>query len=158
MIPQGNLDDLFYPMTADVYYARQKQTDYGNVEKSWYFDRTINCSAITALSDRTFMAELKYKNKSVDYNSNIYFRTNEDVRLKSNGDYYPITSIFITNIKDPSGQLAWLEPDTIKYTDEVVKTIYEVLTVVPSFDIDHNIGMYRIYLTRSQKQSGDFYQ
>ena len=39
MLPQGNLNNLFYPMTADIYYATSSQNGFGEMEKSWTFDR-----------------------------------------------------------------------------------------------------------------------
>jgi len=51
MMPVGNLDNLYYPMTADVYYSRSHQNDFGEFEKTWQKDRTVFCSAI---KERTY--------------------------------------------------------------------------------------------------------
>ena len=76
-------------MTADIYYAVETQSEYGNMTRTWQFDRTVNCSAISATSG-TLDAELKVKDKLLDYNSSLFFRTNEDIRKSSSGTYYPI--------------------------------------------------------------------
>ena len=138
-------------MTADIYYADEEQSTYGNIVKKWVFDRTVNCSAITATSG-TLDNELRVKDRAILYNSDIFFRTNEDIRKKSNNKYYPITAVAVTNIRDANGDPAWINTENLKTKAETVKTKYELKTVVPSFDMFGNIGMFRIYLTRSVNQ------
>ena len=62
-------------MTADIYYAVEIQSEYGNITRTWQFDRTVNCSAISAISG-VLDGELKVKDKSFDYASSLFFRTN----------------------------------------------------------------------------------
>lgn len=152
MLFNSTLDDILFPMTADVYYAEEIQSPYGNMVRRWVFDRVVKCSAISELVDAMIAPELKVRNKSFDYSSNIAFRTQEDVRKSSSGKYFPITAISVTNIKDPSGQPAWINGDNLKYEEGASKTKYEVKTIVPSFDMFHNIGMYRIFISRSANQ------
>lgn len=151
MLFNGSLDTILYPMTADIYYADEEQSTYGNIVKKWVFDRTVNCSAITATSG-TLDNELRVKDRAILYNSDIFFRTNEDIRKKSNNKYYPITAVAVTNIRDANGDPAWINTENLKTKAETVKTKYELKTVVPSFDMFGNIGMFRIYLTRSVNQ------
>ena len=143
---------LLFPMSADVYYAEETQSPYGNMIRRWVFDRTVKCSAISELVDAMIAPELKVRNKSFDYNSNIAFRVEEDIRKSSSGKYYPITAIAITNIKDPSGEPAWINGENLKYEPGVTKTKYEIKTIVPGFDMFHNVGMYRMFLSRSGNQ------
>jgi hypothetical protein len=152
MLFGGSLDSILYPMTADVYYAEESQAQYGNVVKKWIFDRTVKCSAISAISGESISEEIKIKERSITYNSDVFFRTNEDIRKMKNGKYYPIGAVAITNIKDPSGEPAWINTENLKTRAETVKTKYEIRTVVPSFDMFHNIGMYRVFITRSGNQ------
>ena len=154
MLFGGSLDSILYPMTADLYYAEEQQLEYGNIVKRWVFDRTVNCSAISATSG-DLNGEFKVKDRSITYNSDIFFRTNEDIRKMSNNKYYPINALALTNFKDPSGAPVWINTENLKTKAETVKTKYEVKTVVPSFDIFHNIGMYRVYLSRSAVQKWD---
>lgn len=154
MLFNGSLDSVLYPMTADVYYAVESQSEYGNMTRTWQFDRTVKCSAISAVTG-DLDSELKVKDKMLLFDSSIYFRTNEDIRRKSNGKYFPINAVAITNIKDAAGEPAWINTENLKTEAGTIKTKYEVKTVVPSFDMFHNIGMYRVYLTRSAMQKWD---
>jgi hypothetical protein len=82
IISSSTLDDMLFPMTADIYYATTAQQDYGNVSKTWVFDRTVDCSVISDLSSRGFTGELKTKGTDFIYDSNAFFRTKEDIRKK----------------------------------------------------------------------------
>lgn len=139
------MDDITYPMTADLYYAETKQNAFGTMEKTWVYDRTVNCSAISALADKTLTGELRTKDAFFNYNSDIAFRTNENIQKNKTGRYHQITDILITNIKDQAGNQVWTE-------GEDIKTQYEVQSFVPSYDAFHTVDFYRGYLTRSQKQ------
>ena len=66
MLFNSAFDDIFYPMTADIYYAVETQSEYGNMTRTWQFDRTVNCSAITATSG-VLTAELRVKDKFLDF-------------------------------------------------------------------------------------------
>lgn len=139
------MDDITYPMTADLYYAETKQNAFGTMEKTWVYDRTVNCSAISALADKTLTGELRTKDAFFNYNSDIAFRTNENIQKNKTGRYHQITDILVTNIKDQAGNQVWTE-------GEDIKTQYEVQSFVPSYDAFHTVDFYRGYLTRSQKQ------
>ena len=145
MLPGSGLDDIVYPMTAEVFYAENKQNAFGTMERTWVYDRTVQCSAISAMSDKTLNSELKSNNAFFQYNSDIAFRTNENLQKKKGGTYYPITEILITNIKDADSNYVWTEFDD-------AKTQYEIASFVPSYDSFHTVDFYRGYLTRSQRQ------
>jgi hypothetical protein len=151
-LPSSTLDDILFPMTADVYYATTTQQDYGNVSKTWVFDRKVDCSIISDLSSRGFTGELKTKGTDFIYDSNAFFRTKQDIRKKSNGVYFPITAIAITNIKDPAGNDVWINGQNLTNSADVVKTKYEVKTVVPTFDYNHNLRHFRVFISKSQVQ------
>ena len=51
MLPNGNLSDLMYPMTADIYYSTSEQSSFGEMVNTWSFDRVVNCSAIKERPD-----------------------------------------------------------------------------------------------------------
>jgi len=154
MLFNSSLDDILYPMTADIYYSVEVQSEYGNMTRTWQLDRKVDCSAISAVTG-LLDAELKVRDKSFNYDSSIFFRTNEDIRKKSDGKYYPITATAVTNFRDPNGDPVWINSENLKTKAETVKTKYEVKTIVPSFDMFHNIGMYRVFLTRSANQKWD---
>jgi hypothetical protein len=153
MLPNsGGIEEILFPMTAEIYYAQTSQTDYGNVIKDWNFNRVVKCSAITEMSDRSFIGELKTKGKDFLYDSNIYFRTPEDIRKNSQGKYVPLTAISITNIKDSKGEHVWINGQNKLNSLEPVKTKYEIKTIVPTFNYDHSLRHWRVYLSKSEIQ------
>ena len=155
LLPSSTLDDILFPMTADIYYSTTSQQDYGNISKSWVFDRTVNCSVISELSNRGFAGELKTKGQDFIYDSNAFFRTKEDLRKKANGTYAPITAIAITNIKDPLGNDVWINGQNLSNTAGPIKTKYEVKTIVPTFNYDHTLRHFRLFISKSQIQKWD---
>jgi len=150
MLPVSNIHDIFYPMTAELYYAESKQNALGIIEKNWVYDRTIKCSIISAMSDKTITGEIKNTSSTFKYDSEVVLRTNSDIQEKKNGTIYPITEILITNIKDPSGRLVWREKDD-------KGSQFELKTFVPSYNYAHNVEFYRGYLSRSTKQAEVLY-
>lgn len=150
MFPKSNFKDIFYPMTADIYYAENKQDALGVIQKSWVFDRTVKCSAISTMSDRTLTSEIKNNSSSFTYNSDLMFRVGENIQEKKNGTIFPITEILITNIKDPSGKLVFKEKGNIA-------SQYELKTFVPGYDADHIMSFWRGYISRSTKQKEVLY-
>jgi hypothetical protein len=151
-LPSSTLDDILFPMTADVYYAQTTQSEYGNMLKTWVFDRKVDCSVISELSNRGFVGELTTKGQDLIYDSNAFFRTKEDLRKKSNGSYMPITAIAITNIKDPAGNDVWINGQNLSNAAGAIKTKYEIKTIVPTFNYDHTLRHFRLFISKSQIQ------
>lgn len=150
MIPSISLKDIYYPMTAEVYYADSKQNDIGVIVKEWVYDRTIKCSIISQMSDKTLTSELKTNAGIIQYNSDMLLRTNEDIQLKKNGTFYPITEILITNVKDPAGKIVSKD-----IRDKNAQ--YEVRTFVASYNAFHEVEFYRGFISRSVKQAEVLY-
>jgi hypothetical protein len=141
-------DQIRFPMTADVYYSRKTQNGFGEMQLQWIYDRTIKCSAISAMSDKTLTGELKATSAFNQPDSNLYFRSKEDSRISSKNVFYNITSVLITNIRDPKGNIAFL----FKQNDPMK---FEIQTIVPSYNVNHEIDYYRHFLSRSDIQIGD---
>ena len=137
-------------MTAEVYYADSKQNDIGVIVKEWVYDRTIKCSIISQMSDKTLTSELKTNAGIIQYNSDMLLRTNEDIQLKKNGTFYPITEILITNVKDPAGKIVSKD-----IRDKNAQ--YEVRTFVASYNAFHEVEFYRGFISRSVKQAEVLY-
>lgn len=144
MLPLGNLNSLYYPMTADVYYANGTQNAFGEFEQSWSKDRSVNCSVIkenpqsqmrTALTADTF----------VEYELKVNMRTNENIQKSIDGTYYKPTDILISNIKDPFGSVTFFE-------NGIKPTQFEIDVIEPMYDEVHNVAGYRILLRRSDLQ------
>ena len=144
MLPQGNLNGLFYPMTADIYYATKSQNDFGELQRSWTMDRSINCSAIKENPQSQMRTQLTSE-KFLEYDVKINMRTNENIYKSLDGTHYRPTDILVRNIKDPFGSIAWTETDT-------EPTNFEIDTIELMFDAVHNIMGYRILLRRSDLQ------
>lgn len=140
----SGINDLFYPMTADIYYATQEQNDFGEIIKTWERDRSVNCSAIKQNpNSRT----PNYVNPStnLEYDIIINFRTNEDIQISSQDEDYKVTDILITNIKDANGNVIWKE-------DRNSPTVFEIRAIEPMMDILSNIMGYRIHCVRTETQ------
>lgn len=154
MLPNSDFGDIMFAMSADLYYAENDQNDFGDMTKTWHFNRRIKCSAITALADKTLMPELK-PSEFLSLANNLYFRTDTDVRLQEFDQLdkdpviHPITEILITNIKDNNGNNA--------YPDYLGPTKYEVATVVPTFNEFQARNFFRVYVQRSQDQRVELY-
>jgi hypothetical protein len=146
MLPPSDFSEIFYPMSAELYYAESKQDELGSPKKTWVYDRTIKCSAISTSADRsTVSPELKNPNIIFELNSDLIFRTNDNIQKKKNGTFFPIAEILITNIKDPKGTLVW--------ENVLNKGVqFEVKSFVPGYESSHTVKYYRAYLGRSKKQ------
>ena len=145
MLPNGNLSDLMYPMTADIYYSTVEQSSFGEMVNTWSFDRVINCSAIKERPDSAITNAISSE-KFIEYSYKLDFRTADEILKSSDDISYSITEILITNIKDPSGKVVWFE-----VLDE--PTVFEIGNVEPMFDPFHNFFGYRIFLRRADDQS-----
>lgn len=147
MLPVGNLNSLLFPMTADIYYSSNSINNFGEFDKTWYKDRSINCSAIKE-NPSSSMRQALSSEKFLEYDMKINMRTNENIFKSIDGTHYKIPDILITNIKDPYGSITWVEND-------VTPTSFEIETVEPLFDEVHNVMGYRVLLRRSDLQ-GEF--
>ena len=144
MLPQGSLNNLFYPMTADIYYASKTQNNFGEFARSWSLDRTINCSAITDNPKSQMRTQLTTE-KFLELDLKVNMRTSENIYKSLDGTHYRPTDILVRNIKDPFGSIAWAETDT-------EPTNFKLDTIEPMFDPVHNVAGYRILLRRSDLQ------
>lgn len=144
MLPQGSLNNLFYPMTADIYYATKSQNDFGQLERTWELDRQINCSAIKENPESQMRTQLT-SDKFIEFDEKVNMRTNENIYKSLDGTHYRPTDIIVRNIKDPFGSLAWAESST-------EPTNFEIDTIEPMYDPVHNVAGYRILLRRSDLQ------
>lgn len=144
MLPNGNLSDLMYPMTAEIYYSTSEQSDFGEMVNEWSLDKVVNCSAIKERPDSSAVNAI-LSEKFIEYNFRVNFRTPDDILKSSDDISYAPTDILITNIKDPSGKVVWFE-----MSEE--PTVFEIGNVEPMFDVFHNFFGYRILLRRADDQ------
>jgi len=140
----GGMNDLLYPMSADIYYAEQQQNDFGEVTRSWKKDRTIKCSAIKKNPNARTPNYLDVSTE-LEYDIVINFRTNEDVQISSEDNSYRITDIIIANICDAAGNVVWKE-------DRDHSTLFEIRSIEPMLDpLSVTMG-YRIHCVRLDNQ------
>lgn len=135
---------MYYPMTADLYYATTEQTELGEFNKVWYKDRTVPCSAIKERPDSKIRPALETQ-KFIQYDFRINMRTPENLQKSSTDEFYPITDILIRNIKDPQGNLVWEE-----YNND--NSSFEIQSAEPMFNDVHVLSGYRVLLVRSDRQ------
>lgn len=138
----NGINSLFYPMTADIYYATQSQNDFGEIQRSWEFDRTIKCSAIRPTLRNANFVEIQ---PNIEYDILINFRTSEDIQTSKNLNVYKVTDIIIKNIKDTSGTVVWKE-------DTSNSTVFEIRSIEPLLDISSKIMGYKAVCMRSDNQ------
>lgn len=143
MLPIGNFTNLYFPMTADVYYSSQEQNEMGEFSKSWSKDRSIYCSASKNINK--ILQPALSSEKFLEYDIKINFRTNENIYKSQDGTIYRVTDIMVKNIKDPFGSIVWAE-------SESDPTSFEVENIQPLYDEMHNSMGYRILLKRSSLQ------
>lgn len=138
--------NIFFPMQADVYFAKSDQSAYGNIVQSWQYDYTISCDFV--------YAGVKYKeevlpNILISLDSLLIGRSPTDFRTNKKGERFANTNIAITNIRD-------------KYCNEIYvengggrngkSTIYEIATFKPFVGPFGKIEHYSIILKRSENQ------
>jgi hypothetical protein len=131
-------------MTADIYYANKTQNDFGEVVRSWEFDRSINCSAIKENPESQMRTQIT-SDKFIEFDEKVNMRTNENIYKSLDGTHYRPTDILVRNIKDPFGSIAWAESST-------EPTNFEIDSVEPMYDPVHNVAGYRILMRRSDLQ------
>lgn len=143
MFPRSGFNDLLYPMTADVYYATESQNDFGEIIKDWVKDRTIQCSV--SKRSPTRISNVVENGKFIEYDTDIHFRTAEDILTSTDDNIYHITDIFIKDIKDSKGLLIWKE-------SEYEGTVFEIRAIEPMLNMFSVLDSYRINLMRSDQQ------
>ena len=144
MFPKSDFNGLFFPMTAEVYYSTQSQTEFGEIIRAWSLDRVISCSAIKQNPDSKvpkFLDPEKY----IEYDLAVNFRTNDNVQKAINEKFYKINDIIIGNIKDSSGNFVWQE-------DYLTGTYFEIRSIEPMLSFLSIVESYRIYLVRADNQ------
>jgi len=137
-----SFNELMFPMTASVYYAEMEQGDLGEMTRTWVLDRVIKCSAIKEnVRSSNFMVGEQF----LDLKIRIKFRSAENPYDSDAQILHRPTEVIITDITDPSGQLVWRE-------DSVTATVFEIETVEPVMNENHNATSWKSILTRSDDQ------
>lgn len=142
MIPR--FKDVFYPMTADIYYSQKVQGELGDINLQWVLDRTVACSAIKERAEYNAKYSVQ-ADKFVEFNFKVNMRTQDSLLIGFDGTLYRPTEVLITNIKDASGNPVWEETPS-------VSTTFELESIEPMFDHTSTLFGYRAMLSRSDQQ------
>ncbi len=143
-------NDAFYPLNAEIFYPVVSQGAYGEVTKTWTLDRSVVCSLSTAGSR---FREQVTPNVDISLESILIGRFKEDIRVDAAGEGRSITNIAVTNIKDRLLNAIYLETSGVR---DGLSTLFEVSTVSPQVGPFGTVEYYRVILSRSENQGGDF--
>lgn len=141
--------DFLYPMKADIFYPIVDQGPYGNVVKTWVFNKTVACNF--SIIGNTEKEEIK-PNVKIDEKSLLVGRTRTDIRIESETSQVSITNVLITNIRTASDQSIYIETSGPRAGRS---TLYEVATLDPILGPFNSIDYYKLVIRRSQNQATD---
>jgi hypothetical protein len=141
--------DFMYPMCAEIYTPNIEQGAYGNISKEWVLDRNIACSFTPAGS--AFKEEIK-PNIDLTQDSLLVGRAKKDLRISSLDKMSAATNVIVTNIKDQSGNLVYVETSGTRVGKS---TIFEVATIQPFVGPFGSVEHYKIVLRRSENQAAN---
>jgi len=138
--------DFMYPLLADVYHPIVKQDIYGQIKKQWVYDRSIAVSFTPAGS--AMEEDLKAK-PFVKLENMLVGRARCDIRIAKSGDNNPLSNILITNIRNKSDELVYLETAGERTGRG---TIYEIATQDPFIDPFGDTSYYKLVIRRTENQ------
>ena len=140
--------DFMYPMKADIYYPIVEQGAYGNVQKTWVFNKTVVCNFS---KDGTVDEEVK-PNVNITLKKVLTGRTKKDIRISQENNADAITNVVITNIRTRTDVPLYIETSGVRAGKS---TIYEIesqsVIIGPFGDPDY----YALAIRRSENQASD---
>lgn len=138
-----------FPMRVDVFYPIREESGYGQLKKTWIFDKSIPCYFS---SGSTATKENIIPDPSVKQELILIGRVPEDVRMSSEEEPYSITNIVFSNLRSSQDVSFYNETSGIR---KGKATIFEVASneavIGPFGDIDY----YKVVLRRSENQAVD---
>ena len=140
--------DFMYPMKADVYYPIVEQGAYGNVQKTWVFNRTIICNFS---KDGTVDEEVK-PNVNITLKKVWMGRTKKDIRFSQENNADAITNVVITNIRTKTDVPLYIETSGVRAGKS---TIYEIESQSPIIGPFGDPEYYALAIRRSENQASD---
>jgi hypothetical protein len=140
--------DFMYPMKADVYYPIVEQGAYGNVQKTWVFNRTIICNFS---KDGTVDEEVK-PNINITLKKVLMGRTRGDIRFSQENNADAITNVVITNIRTKTDVPLYIETSGVRAGKS---TIYEIESQSPIIGPFGDPEYYALAIRRSENQASD---
>jgi hypothetical protein len=140
--------DFMYPMKADVYYPIVDQGAYGNVQKTWVFNKTIICNFS---KDGTVDEEVK-PNVNITLKKVLMGRTKRDIRFSQENNADAITNVVITNIRTRTDVPLYIETSGVRAGKS---TIYEIESQSPIIGPFGDPDYYALAIRRSENQASD---
>ena len=140
--------DFMYPMKADVYYPIVEQGAYGNVQKTWVFNKTIICNFS---KDGTVDEEVK-PNVNITLKKVLMGRTKRDIRFSQEENTEAITNVVITNIRTKTDVPLYIETSGVRAGKS---TIYEIESQSPIIGPFGDPDYYALAIRRSENQASD---
>jgi hypothetical protein len=140
--------DFMYPMKADVYYPIVEQGAYGNVQKTWVFNKTIICNFS---KDGTVDEEVK-PNVNITLKKVLMGRTKKDIRFSQENNADAITNVVITNIRTRTDIPLYIETSGVRAGKS---TIYEIESQSPIIGPFGDPDYYALAIRRSENQASD---
>jgi hypothetical protein len=108
MIPAYCIDTLLFPYSLDVYYSDLEQDEYGAVEPTWSYSRTIKAQVVNVYedssNDRPML--LENQNRFQLWDESYVVRTLDNV-LKDGATWYTPQQTRLTNIRTSTGVYYW---------------------------------------------------
>jgi hypothetical protein len=141
--------DFIYPLLADVYYPIVEQSAYGNVKKQWILDKTLACNFSSA---GTAWKEEVQPNVNITKDVVLIGRTRSDIRISKLDASNAITNVIVTNIRDASGNLVYLETAGVRSGKA---TIFEIASQEPVVGPFGSIEYHKLIIRRSENQAAD---
>jgi hypothetical protein len=135
-------------MKADVYYPIVEQGAYGNVQKTWVFNKTIICNFS---KDGTVDEEVK-PNVNITLKKVLMGRTKRDIRFSQENNADAITNVVITNIRTRTDVPLYIETSGVRAGKS---TIYEIESQSPIIGPFGDPDYYALAIRRSENQASD---
>ena len=140
--------DFLYPMKADVYYPIVEQGAYGNVQKTWVFNKTVVCH----FSKIKRIEEQVKPNVNITLKQTLVGRTKMDIRVSQEDNADSITNVVITNIRTIVDVPLYIETSGVRAGKS---TIYEIESQSPIIGPFGDPEYYALTIRRSENQASD---
>jgi hypothetical protein len=140
--------DFMYPMKADVYYPIVEQGAYGNVQKTWVFNKTVVCNFS---KDGTVDEEVK-PNVNITLKKVLMGRTKRDIRFSQENNADAITNVVITNIRTRTDVPLYIETSGVRAGKSTIYEIESQSVIIGPFGEPE---YYALAIRRSENQASD---
>jgi len=142
--------DFMYPMKADIYYPIVEQGTYGNVKKTWVFNKTVVCNFS---KDGSVDEEVK-PNVNITLKKSLVGRTKTDIRFSKEDNSESLTNVIVTNIRNARDLPLYVETSGPRAGRS---TIYEIESQSPVIGPFGDPDYYALVIRRSENQASDIW-